>query len=295
MSPVLERHGNGDGTRTGADATIVILSAGLSPFLKEVVEAAVSQRAQGGVVVIWSGEVAPRHIEHLNVQTVCIKPCEFSHSRTRQLALDKCETPFVAYLSDDATPCDSDWLPKLLDPFVNPSVGAVYGRQIARAGANAAEKAFRLWRYPAHSVPGYDGESIFTPISNANAAYRKSHLAKAGGFGNALYAEDRAAASALLDHGYSIAYEPRATVWHSHTTTLRGAARRARLLAHARTPRRRTLPAVPISHRLLHGFQLVRISAHEGVAAVISTGAHAGARALGYLAGRLQAAAGGRR
>lgn len=203
--------------------TIVVLSAGASPFLQRVLCAALANQPEPGAVrLIWSGHGPLPPDLPPAVQAIGIEPVDFDHGGTRQLALELCTTELLAFLSDDAEPVGDSWLKTLIAPFTDSGVGAVYGRQIPRADAHVAERVFRACRYPAGSriiTP----ESVATeseialPISNANSAYRVAALRSLGGFPRPCsYGEDLAVALAALDEGWRVQYVAEAEVWHSH-------------------------------------------------------------------------------
>jgi len=203
--------------------TIVVLSAGGSPFLHRVLCAILGNRpAPGAVRLIWSGHGPVPPAVPAAVQTTAIQPTDFDHGGTRQLALELCTTELLAFLSDDAEPVGNAWLKTLIAPFTDTGMAAVYGRQIPRPDAHVAERVFRASRYPAGSrliTP----ESVATeseialPISNANGAYRVAALRSLGGFPRPCsYGEDLAVALAALNQGWRVRYVAEAEVWHSH-------------------------------------------------------------------------------
>jgi len=168
------------------------------------------------------------------VQAISIKPVDFDHGGTRQLALELCTTELLAFLSDDAEPVGDSWLRTLIAPFTDSGVGAVYGRQIPRPDADVAERVFRTSRYPSgshfitrHSIA--TESEIALSISNANSAYRVAALRSVGGFPRPCsYGEDLAVALAALDQGWRVQYVAEAEVWHSHHLSAADLFRRGR-------------------------------------------------------------------
>src|SRR5439155_5679550 len=189
----------------GLDTTVVVLSAGGSPYFRRVLEGAGRCVVEpDGLLVVWSGATAPPHeILPRGVGLVCVPPASYDHGGTRQLVVDRCNSAVVAFLSDDAEPADAGWLRALVAPLRDPSVGAVYGRQIARPDAPLAERVFRLARYPNRSLelsPRVFGVPITFPMSDANAAYRVEALAGVGGFPRPCsFAEDHIVTHRLLE------------------------------------------------------------------------------------------------
>lgn len=156
-----------------------------------------------------------------NVQS--IQRREFGHGKTRNLAAQLCaDSDYLVYLTQDACPQGSDWLAQLLQPFADPQVALVYGRQLPRVEATEAERFAREFNYPARAERTTLADIAHTGIkavfcSNSFAAYRREALEKVGGFPEHLpLGEDMAVAARLLKGGYARVYQPAARAIHSH-------------------------------------------------------------------------------
>ena len=147
----------------------------------------------------------------------------FNHGGTRQWALQFFpQAQIVVYLTQDAILASENALAILLRAFDNPLVGAAYGRQLPRPGANPIEAHARLFNYPpVSSIHSLEDKATmrFKTIffSNSFGAYRKSALEQAGGFPKASnFGEDTVVAARLLQRGWRIAYVAEAQTYHSH-------------------------------------------------------------------------------
>jgi rhamnosyltransferase len=152
-----------------------------------------------------------------------IRRCDFGHGRTRNEAARLCsDCDFLVYLTQDACPQGTDWLQRLLEPFADPEVALVYGRQLPRPEAGASERYAREFNYPAlpdrstrADLSRRGVKAVF--CSNSFAAYRREALDAVGGFPERLpMGEDMAAALRLLERGYARVYAPTARAVHSH-------------------------------------------------------------------------------
>jgi rhamnosyltransferase len=119
----------------------------------------------------------------------------------------------------------------MLANFDDPQVGAVYGRQLAKAGSsverrdvfNAIYGEKRVVKDPAHrNGTGYR----FYHFSDVNAAIRRSVWKRVGFPEHLKVFEDLGIAKLILDAGWKIVYEPRAPVFHSHTHSTLGLLKR---------------------------------------------------------------------
>lgn len=162
------------------------------------------------------------------VRLVEIPNSEFGHARTRNMAVRLSAAEIIVFLSQDATPADESWLDKLLGPFEDAMVGAVFGRQIARADANIAERFFLQERYPegrvtrrlevGHHPTRLTLEDIF--FSNVNSACRRELLIRHPLDESLIMCEDQYLAKQVLSEGFSTVYCGDAGVWHSHNAPL---------------------------------------------------------------------------
>ncbi len=147
---------------------------------------------------------------------------EFDHAKTRSTGISYSDAEFVLLMTDDAVPFDTELIEKLLSPFSDPEVGAVYARQIAGEKAGIAERFSRDFNYPRSSIKKTikDVEKLGVKAffcSNVCAAYRREVYDRLGGFSApAIFNEDMVYAAALLDHGYAVYYAADAKVIHAH-------------------------------------------------------------------------------
>lgn len=152
---------------------------------------------------------------------------DFRHGATRQIAVDQASGDVIVFLTQDALLASEDSIARLLKAFDDPSVGAAYGRQLPRAGAEPTEAHARLFNYPTvsrknsvESVSTLGFKTIF--FSDSFGAYRLSALRQVGGFPlDVNFGEDTVVAARMVLANWVIAYVADASVYHSHTYTWR--------------------------------------------------------------------------
>src|SRR5450755_1818699 len=121
-------------------------------------------------------------------RVVTISREEFRHGGTRQHAVELArDSEVLIYLTQDSILADENALARLAAAFEDTSVGAAYGRQLPRPGANPIEAHARLFNYPPvsairsrESAATMGFKTIF--FSNSFGAYRRIALEQAGGF-----------------------------------------------------------------------------------------------------------------
>ena len=148
----------------------------------------------------------------------------FNHGGTRQWAIERIEADveFVVLMTQDALLATPDALCRLLKPFANESVGAVYGRQLPHADATLLAAQARFFNYPNSSfVNTFEDRARLglkaAVCSNSFAAYRLTHFKAVGGFPkHVIMGEDMWVAARMLMAGFKVAYASEALVYHSH-------------------------------------------------------------------------------
>ena len=90
-----------------------------------------------------------RLVERAGYQLKIIAKESFRHGATRQLAAESFPSAeILLYLTQDALPYGESSFTNLLKAFAQADVGACYGRQLSRAGADPIERHARLFNYP---------------------------------------------------------------------------------------------------------------------------------------------------
>lgn len=163
----------------------------------------------------------------LAVQAGCrvevIERAHFDHGATRDWALRQLgDYEIVVFLTQDALLASPTAIEELVAVFEDPTVGAVYGRQLPHRDATPFAAHARSFNYPAHShrvapedMARWGIKAAF--LSNSFAAYRRDALLAAGGFPHdTILSEDMVAGARLLKAGWQLAYCAEAQVYHSH-------------------------------------------------------------------------------
>ncbi|MHB8192744.1 MAG: glycosyltransferase family 2 protein [Bellilinea sp.] len=152
------------------------------------------------------------------VDIVHIKPQDFSFGRSLNLGIAEAKADLVVIASAHVYPVYPDWLEKLLEPFADPQIGLVYGKQRGSKSSKYSEhQVFRSW-FPDQSV----SRQAHPFCNNANAAIRRE-LWQQHPYDEVLSGlEDLAWARWLQTQGLGITYEADAEVIHVHHETWQG-------------------------------------------------------------------------
>ncbi|KFI57308.1 glycosyl transferase family protein [Bifidobacterium cuniculi] len=165
--------------------------------------------------------------KHPDVKLIAIDRKDFNHGGTRDMALRESKGDFVLFLTQDAMPANAQYIANIMRPFDDEHVALVYGRQLPRDDARAAERLVRSYTYRAQSlhitkedIPDL-GIRAFR-ATDVCAAYRRTAYLEVGGFENpVLTNEDMFIAARFLNAGWTVVYEADACVVHSHNFTFR--------------------------------------------------------------------------
>src|SRR5882762_3809545 len=161
------------------DTSILILTKNGGQEFARCLEAIYDQTliSQSEVIVVDSGST-DETLETVRRFPVCLRqipPESFHHARTRNLIASLAKAETLVFLSQDAIPSSNSWLQAMVANFADPTVGAVYGRQIPKQGSSLERQdaldtvygAQRVVKDPAqHNGLGYR----FYHFSDVNAA-----------------------------------------------------------------------------------------------------------------------------
>ncbi len=209
----------------------------------EVLEALRSQSFEGGfeLLVIDSGSTdgTPEAARAAGARVESIAQSTFGHGRTRNLGIAHTSGDIVLLLTQDAVPIGSDYVASLVGAFDSGNVDGAYARQYPRPDCDPilAER-LRQWSASRNErvlqvlAPGdaAAAQLLFSrlpPIErylscafdNVASAVRRSTWEHTP-FPERSFGEDVAWAREVLLAGGAVAYEPAASVEHSHRIEL---------------------------------------------------------------------------
>ncbi|NCD33125.1 MAG: glycosyltransferase [Spartobacteria bacterium] len=151
----------------------------------------------------------------------------FTHGGARNMGARNATKEVIILMTQDATPADEHWLSALLEPLENPKIAAVCSRQLPRPDANPMERFFLSDRFPpcevvVRSRPA-DGRAVSVEdvfFSNVSAVVRRDILLQYPFDETLIMSEDQQMSFDVMMAGYSVAYQPKSAVIHSHNYTL---------------------------------------------------------------------------
>jgi rhamnosyltransferase len=165
------------------------------------------------IVVVDSGssdatlDIAKAH----GAKIVYIEKADFSFGRSLNLGCAAAKGEVVVFLSGHCIPADENWLKSLLQPFSDPQVAGVYGRQVGGEGTKFSEARVFEKYYPL--MEASQGAAF---CNNANAALRRSVWNRFKFDEQLTGLEDIAMGKRLAEARFRIAYVPEASVIHLH-------------------------------------------------------------------------------
>lgn len=115
-----------------------------------------------------------------------------------------------------------EWLQELVEPFADPSVGAVGGPNLPHPDSNLFSRLVGLLPEEGPMLNGAVCEVNHLLLYTRNAAYRRDTLSKAGlFFEQAVAGEDPELNWRIVKAGYRLIFAPQAFVHHHHRSNLR--------------------------------------------------------------------------
>ncbi len=183
------------------------------------------------VVVVDSGSIdgSAELARSRGARVEVIAQSEFGHGSARNLGAELAGGETLVFTSQDAHAIDDAWLAALCRPLADdPGLAAVYGRQLPHDGARPPERYFLDFLYggaartqTARTVSDLSMET--TLFSNVNSAIRRSVWEEFRFADDIIMSEDQEWSARVLLAGWSVRYEPRAAVRHSHVYSVRSA------------------------------------------------------------------------
>ena len=162
-----------------------------------------------------------------------ISPADFNHGSARNLGASRSHGEIIVFTSQDAYPVGRDWLSLLAAPLKEPGsdLAGVYGGQLPHEDARPPEVFFLNFLYGPgprrqRAESATDLSMASTLFSNVNAAIPRSVWERFPFADDIIMSEDQEWSRRVLLAGFSILYEPRAAVRHSHNYTIASAFRR---------------------------------------------------------------------
>lgn len=167
-------------------------------------------------------------------EIIRIDPEEFHHAETRNRGAQRANGDVLVFTVQDARPVNGRWLTNLVEPLEHTDVGITYGRQIAYPDAKPMDEFFYSYFYPDDRAVLTETDAVNTRefyldniyISDVSAAMDRSVWEELQFQSEIAMSEDKDFALRALRNGYRIAYEPSATVYHSHDYSLESLFRR---------------------------------------------------------------------
>jgi len=158
-----------------------------------------------------------------------IHGAEFNHGCARNMLASLSSGELLVFMTDDAIPRDEHWLAQLASNFDDPDVGGAYSRNVPRPEAHILAKVLcrddpsyqderRETRLP--PVEEYARMSpfekrVFYNFSDTSSSMRRS-LWERHPYPRCKFGEDGMMARAMIEGGYTVVFDDKSVVEHSH-------------------------------------------------------------------------------
>ena len=208
--------------------SVVIPTLNAAPYIPKLLDALFSQSVLPEQVILVDSNSSDTTRELASVDSrVQVVPVDaFTHGGARNLGARSATGDVVVFVTQDALPLNTMWLQNLIAPFDDECVAAVCSRQIPRDNASPMERFFLAKRFPEKRTDrnlesvgedcGY--ESVL--FSDVSGAVRRACLLEHPFDESLIMGEDQQLSRDLIVAGYTVVYEPKSVVIHSHRYTL---------------------------------------------------------------------------
>lgn len=219
------------------EATVVILTKNAGEDIRDCLSAVFAQRVDFPfeVIVIDSGSTDGTLgiVRRYPTRLIQIKPEEFNHGDTRNLGAELARGKYIAFLAQDAIPCDENWLSALVADFQDEEVAGAFSRQVPKPDCNILTKrALDNWVTGGKSrgvnfIRNREEYAKLSPMEryllaafdDVSSCIRKVVWERFR-FSRLAFGEDIDWAKRVLEAGHKIVYEPESKVYHSHNRSV---------------------------------------------------------------------------
>jgi rhamnosyltransferase len=201
------------------------------PEIRDCIEGLLRQTLKPSRIYVMDSASTDGTLEYLRtipeVTVIPVDPAAFNHGETRNLGWQHATEDYVFYTVQDAKPVNEFLLENLLKGFTDEGIMAVCGQQVVPhdRDKNPVEW-FRPVSEPKALLYHFDSPAAFESLSpeqkknicawdDVAALYRRTALEQVP-FRKVVFGEDMQWAKDALLHGFSIAYQPSARVYHYH-------------------------------------------------------------------------------
>lgn len=209
----------------------VIRTLNEANFIGRLIESLRTQKnidADLEIIVVDSGSTdsTVEIVKKYGIKLIEISKEQFNYSYSLNLGIKQTKSDLIVILSAHAIPCQNNWLQKMVSRFENSKVAGVYSRQIPWTDADLGE-TLRIKRMFGENQKSFSKETPNADMhfSNAASCIRRSIWEKHP-FVIMPAAEDHEWAHLVIENGYTIIYEAKAAVRHSHNDSCRKSAQR---------------------------------------------------------------------
>jgi rhamnosyltransferase len=203
-------------------ASVIIRAKNEAHDIEETLNRVFSQEGVGEIeaIVVDSGSTDGTLdiVKQSQAKLIEIPSETFTYGRALNIGVKAAAGDFVVCLSAHSLPAHEHWLANLVSPFADPTVAAVYGRELPRSNATVFE-LFGMWLSGVTSTKPRRQERDMM-FSNRNGAYRRALVIEHPFDEKIPGAEDLAWADWIQRNGWAVYYEPTAPVYHSHGESL---------------------------------------------------------------------------
>ena len=151
-----------------------------------------------------------KNIKDFNVKIINIK--NFFPGKAINFGIKKSTGQYIVCLSGHCIPKDKYWLTKLINNIQNKNIAGVYGRQEPMSFSKPSDKRDLVLTFGMDKK--IQKKDYF--FHNANSAFRKDIWKKFPFNEKITNIEDREWGKRVINSGYKIIYEPKASVFHYH-------------------------------------------------------------------------------
>ena len=204
-----------------SETTIIIPALKNSPILDNTLKHCLELKTNPNIIIVTDDSTNQTYQDQNNVEYMIVKP-GMTMSKKRNIAVQKCETKYIAFFDSDSFPANQNWIISAIDSIKkDKKIYAVGGpdtsppfEEESQKNVGLLKKSFLISGFRNHRK-NILNEMYVPELSSCNLFMEKKRYMEFKGMDENLYTgEDTDLYNRIIAAGYKLYYSPKIHAYH---------------------------------------------------------------------------------